>query len=132
MFLGELDFVEKEAFISLALHAAEANGAVADEEYQIIEDYCKEVGIVFFDARNTKTMDEIVKIYSESNDRVKKIVVLETIGLMFADGGYDEKEKFFVENLAMKLGLSSDAKNCIEEAIAKYLEVTKELLNCIG
>ncbi len=132
MFLGELDFVEKEAFISLALHAAEANATVSDEEYQMIEDYCKEMGIAFFDARNTKTVDEIAKIYSESSDKIKKIVILETIGLMFADGGYDEKEKAFVADLATKLGVSSEAKKNIEEAIVKYLDVTKELLNSIG
>ena len=121
MFLNELDFVEKEAFISLALHAAETNGTVADEEYQMIEDYCKEMDIAFFDARNIKALDEIVKTYAESSERCRKIVVLEIIGLMFADGGYDDKEKAFVENLANWLGVSPSDKKLIEDTIVKLL-----------
>ena len=45
MFLNRLDPIEKEAFVSLAVKAAEANGQVADEEYQMIEEYCMEMGI---------------------------------------------------------------------------------------
>lgn len=42
MFLNRLELIKKEAFVSLAVKAAEANGHVADEEYQMIEEYCKE------------------------------------------------------------------------------------------
>ena len=131
MFLNRLELIEKEAFVSLAVKAAEANGHVADEEYQMIEEYCKEMGIAFFDARNAKNIEEVITIYSGSNEQNKKIAVLEIIGLMFADGGYDNEEKAFVNRFAEGIGVSQDSVKKCEDALGRYIEMSRELLGCI-
>lgn len=131
MFLNRLDFVEKEAFISLAVKAAESNGRIADEEYQMIEDYCKEMGIAFFDSKNLKPMEDVIRIYSEADDQNKQIVVLEIVGLMYADGGYDSKEKEFVDDFANKIGVTQDSVRKIEDTVMKYIGITRELFECI-
>ena len=132
MFLNRLDLVEKEAFISLAVKAAEANGQIADEEYQMIEEYCKEMGIAFFDAKNLQSLDKIVRVYSEASEQHKKIAVLELVGLMYADGGYDLKERAFVNDFVSKIGVSEDTLKKIEDTIVKYVDMTRELLECIA
>ena len=131
MFLNRLDFVEKEAFISLAVKAAESNGRIADEEYQMIEDYCKEMGIAFFDAKNLKPMEDVIRIYSEADDQNKLVAVLEIVGLMYADGGYDSKEKEFVDDFANKIGVTQDSVRRIEDTVMKYISITRELFECI-
>ena len=72
MFLNKLSLPEKEVFISLAMKAAEANGVVVEEEYSMIEEYCKEMGIAFFDARNVKEIDDIVSFFKDSDLTSKK------------------------------------------------------------
>lgn len=131
MFLNRLDFVEKEAFISLAVKAAESNGGIADEEYQMIEDYCKEMGIAFFDAKNLKPMEDVIRIYSEADDQNKRVAVLEIVGLMYADGGYDSKEKEFVDDFANRIGIAQDEVRKIEDTVMKYIGITRELFACI-
>ena len=131
MFLNRLELIEKEAFVSLAVKAAEANGHVADEEYQMIEEYCKEMGIAFFDAKNVKSIEEVISIYSGSSEQNKKVAVLEIIGLMFADGGYDDEEKAFVNKFAEGIGVSQDSVQKCEDALGKYIDMSRELLGCI-
>lgn len=131
MFLNRLDFVKKEAFISLAVKAAESNGYIADEEYQMIEDYCKEMGIAFFDSKNLKPMEDVIRIYSEADDQNKRIAVLEIVGLMYADGSYDSKEKEFVNDFANRIGITQDEVRKIEDTIMKYVGITRELFECI-
>ena len=131
MFLNRLELIEKEAFVSLAVKAAEANGHVADEEYQMIEEYCKEMGIAFFVAKNVKSIEEVISIYSGSSEQNKKIAVLEIIGLMFADGGYDDEEKAFVNKFAEGIGVSQDSVQKCEDALGKYIDMSRELLGCI-
>lgn len=131
MFLNRLDTREKEAFVSLAIRAAEANGQIADEEYKMIEEYCREMNIEKFDMRTTLAKEDIIKVYAGSQEQHKKIVVLELIGLMYADGDYDAEEKAFVEEIANGIGVSNDAAKKMEDVLLKYVEMTKELMDCI-
>ena len=49
--------------------------------------------IAFFDAKYLKPMEDVIRIYSKSDDQNKRIAVLQIVGLMCVDGGYDSKEK---------------------------------------
>ena len=131
MFLNRLDTREKEAFVSLAIRAAEANGQIVDEEYQMIEEYCREMNIEKFDMKTALTKEDIIKLYAGSQEQNKKIVILELIGLMYADGDYDAEEKAFVEEIANGIGVSNDASKKMEKVLLKYVEMTKELMECI-
>lgn len=131
MFLSRLELIEKEAFVSLAVNAAKANGRISGEEYQMIEEYCKEMGIVFFDAKNVKSMEEVIGVYSEASEQHKKIAVLEIIGLMFADGGYDDEERAFVDKFADGISVSQSSVKKCEESLKKYIDMSQELLECI-
>lgn len=131
MFLNRLDPIEKEAFVSLAVKAAEANGQVADEEYQMIEEYCMEMGIAFFDAKNVKPVETVIDIFSKADEQHKKIAVLEIIGLMYADGGYDDEERAFVDSFAKGIGVLPESVKKCEDTLVKYVDMTRELLGCI-
>ena len=131
MFLNRLDASEKETFVSLAIRAAEANGQIAEEEYQMIEEYCREMNIEKFDMKTTLSKEDIIKVYADSQEQHKKIVVLELIGLMYADGDYDAEENAFVEEIANGIGVPIDAVKKMEKVLLKYVEMTKELMECI-
>ena len=93
----------------------------------MIEDYCKEMGIAFFDAKNLKPMEDVIRIYSEADDQNKRVAVLEIVGLMYADGGYDSKEKEFVDDFANRIGIAQDDVRKIEDTVMKYIGITREL-----
>ncbi|SFQ38323.1 Tellurite resistance protein TerB [Lachnospiraceae bacterium XBB1006] len=131
MLLNTLNLPEKEMFISLAMRAAEANGIVVEQEYAMIEEYCKEMGIAFFDARNIKSEKEVIDFYKDSSDNVKKTVLLETIGLMYSDGDYDASEKKFVKELAYGIGLSETDMEKYDTLIKRYIEVTREIMESL-
>lgn len=132
MFLNRLTLEEKENFVSLAVRGAEANDIVTNEEYAMIEEYCKEMSISFFDAKNIKSMDEIIELYLKSSEENKRIVVMELIGLMNADGDFDNKEREFVYKFAEKIGVAKDMVERLIDMISRYLALTKEIINVIG
>ncbi|MBE5899892.1 MAG: hypothetical protein E7279_09860 [Lachnospiraceae bacterium] len=127
MFLNRLTLAEKEAFVSLAVHAANANGIAEDKEYEIIEEYCKEMGISFFDAKNVIDMDRIINVFKDAEEMHKKIALLETLGLLYADGSYDDKEKKFVTDYANRIGLNDSDVEIQDGLINRYLDLIKEM-----
>ena len=131
MFLNRLSMQEKENFISLAMKAAESNGMVVEEEYSMIEEYCKEMGIAFFDARNVKEVNDIVAFFRNSSLANKKTVLLEMIGLMYADGDYDEDERQFVKSIATGIGLTNGDVEKYDGFILKYISLVKDTLEDI-
>ena len=130
MFLNQLSTEEKELFISLSVHAAESNGDFAEEERSMLQEYCKEMNI--FDASQDKPMSEIISTYKNSNITVKRIVLLEILGLLYADGVYDEKENKFASEFAVSIGLKEEDVIKQEELLKRYLELMKEMVIAIN
>ena len=122
MFLNQLSMEEKELFVSLSVHAAESNGDFAEEERSMLQEYCKEMNIAFFDASEVKPMSEIISTYKNSDITVKRIVLLEILGLLYADDVYDEKENKFASEFAVNIGLKEEDVNLdIGKACRNYL-----------
>ncbi len=132
MFLNQLDRDEQEMFLSLSVHLAEANGEFASEERKMIEEYCKEMGIVFFDSNHIKPMDEVVATFKDKDTVIKRIVLMEALGLAYADGEYDDQEMSFVSDFATKIGLDEVEQIKQEELLKKYLDVMKEMVTAIN
>ena len=128
MFLNQLLPNEKEAFVSLSIRAAKANDVVEKEEIAMIEEYCKEMEIESFDLDNAMELDKILEIYEKSEQKHKKIVLLETLGLLYADGEYDEQEKRFFYGCSEKIGLTKEDVDRIEKLLVKYLDILKDLV----
>ena len=131
MFLGKLSEKEKNAFISLSVHASNSNGDFAEKEKMMIQEYCKEMGIPFFDANNAISMDEIIAVFQESDLPIKKIILLETLGLVYSDGVFDESEKGFISDFAKKIGLTEEDVVKQTAAIKEYLAALKKVAEAI-
>ncbi len=127
MLLNQLSQKEKEAFISLSVHSANANGNFAEEENTMIQEYCKEMDIAVPDAANTMSIDDIYGVFAESDMHIKRIVLLETLGLIFSDGVYDEQEKQFIYEYVDRIGLSRTEADDMIKLIIKYMDVMKEI-----
>lgn len=127
MLLNELTKNEKDAFVSLSIYVAKANGVFENEEKGMIEEYCKEMNLESYDLENIKPIEEVFDIYSKSDEKIKKIVFLEILGLVYADGTYDEKENSFLIEFAKKINLPEKDVAVLTEVILKYLDVLREI-----
>ncbi len=76
-------------------------------------------------------MDRIVGVFADAEQTHKKIVLLEILGLLHADGHYDDKEKSFVVEYAKKIGLTEEDVNVQSGLIDKYLILLKEMYDAI-
>lgn len=132
MFLGQLSEKEKNAFLSLSIHVSNSNGIFADEEKEMIQAYCKEMGIPFAAAEHVIPMDEVIAVFRESELQTKKIVLLETLGLVYSDGKFDDSEKGFIHEYVKKIGLTDEDMEKQTEAIREYLAALKKVTEAIS
>ncbi len=131
MFLGRLSEKEKNAFLSLSVHASNSNDVFAEEEKMMIREYCKEMEIPFFDIEKTIPLDKVVELFKESELSIKKIVLLEILGLLYSDGVVDDSEKKFVNEYAKKIGLTKEDVEKQTAAIKEYIHVLKKVAEVI-
>lgn len=132
MFLNELNDMEKEAFLSLSVHVANANDTIEESEVAIIGEYIKEMNLGLFDINTALSMEEIVDIVTKSSYRHKKIIMLEIIGLAYVDNEYDDREKSIVDEFSKKIALEDDDIKHINIVIDKYMSVLKEVSDVIA
>ncbi len=131
MFLRELSKKEKEAFISLSVYVSKSNGFFAEEEKKKMEEYCREMEIPLFEMDNVISLEEIVDVFKNSNLHIKKVVLLESLGLVYADGLYDEKEKNFIKEYAEKIGLTYDIVEEQTTVIKEYLDALTKVYKVV-
>lgn len=95
MFLNRLKISEKEAFLSLAHHIARADGSFSGEETLMMERYCMEMQMDDVDYQETEfdLHDVLSKFEVESH---KKIVLLELMALVYADGRLAAQEETLI------------------------------------
>lgn len=132
MFLNQLSEKEKMAFVNLCIHAAKANGEFAEAEKEMIEQYCKEMNINFLMLEEVMPMEKIESLYQESDNSTKRIVILELLGLLYADGVYDASENKFVNGFVNNIGATENDIKTQEALLKRYLDLTQEMLVAIN
>ena len=132
MFLNQLSEREKKAFLELSVHVSNSNGVFADEEKAMIWEYCKEMDIKEFNVDNVAPLEEVIDDIKMSSLHIKKIILLEILGLVYADGTYDDNEKGFVLRFVKQIGLTEEIAEAQTVAIKEYLEVLKKIAKLVN
>ena len=131
MFLNQLSNEEKNAFISLSVKISEANGVFDEVERAMIQEYCKEMEIPFFNTEKADSIDAIVEVFKNATDHVKRIVILEALGLAYSDGEVDYEEDNLMSSFVGKIGSEENVYKEIGELLNKYNVVLAELIERI-
>ena len=76
-------------------------------------------------------MPEIIGEIKKSSLHIKKIILLEILGLVYADGTYDADEKSFVLNFVKEIGLSDETAEAQTVVIKEYLNVLQKITEAI-
>lgn len=131
MFLNQLSNEEKNAFISLSVKISKVNGSFDEMEKEMIQEYCKEMEISFYNSEKFDSVDDIIEVFKASTDHVKRIVILESLGLAYSDGQLDSKEDVLMRSFAEKIGVDENVYEKIAALLNKYIGVLAELTKII-
>ena len=131
MFLRELSFQEKSMFLDLCIHVAQADNELAAAEKAMISEYCVEMQIPAIEVLETKPFRTVADYFSLADERVKKIVVLEILGLAYSDGKYVPEEVEMIKKFTDIIGFSEEDYNKILLAIEEYYQVCYKLAEVI-
>lgn len=132
MFLNLLQENNKELFLKICVHASLANEIFAEEEKEMIYAYCREMNIAEHIPDEVEEFEQIVgSLVMQADDVEKKIIILEILGLVKADGIYDEKEKRFMRKLLEGMKVQTDVLGRFNSLLEIYLAVCKELRSAV-
>lgn len=132
MYLAILNSEEKRLFLSLAHGLALADGDFGDEEKATIAGYCEEMKISPRNEENIESLEETIKRFGEiSDERIKKIIVFEAIGLAMADNNYDDNERKIVVNMEEAFNLNKGFANECEMILNEYISFQNRINHLI-
>lgn len=115
MFLNSLNPTEKDNFMKLAVAIIKSDGIVEESEMQILSAYANEMQIPVCNFDGQDDNDKLIREFAiNSTPQTKRIVFLELLALVFADGNYATEEKALVQQIASAFELD---KAFIEQAI---------------
>lgn len=105
MFLNRLTLEEKEAFLLLAYKVAHSDNDFAEEEEVMIAKYCMEMQMDDIEYDESKfDLDRILDTFI--SEQHKKIVLLEIMALVYADGIVAKEEEELIQLMIEKFNLN--------------------------
>jgi tellurite resistance protein len=131
MFLNQLSYQEKKMFLDLSVHVAKANSVLTIEEKELISQYCTEMQMPAIELYETEAFETVTDYFALADDKVKKIVLLEILGLAYVDGKYDEDELRVVKDFVEAVGVSQEDYDTLHQAINEYYKVCCKLAEVI-
>lgn len=102
MYLTELNVNERKDFLDLAFYAMGLNGIHKDGEKCVYTAFVHECGLESHEAQSQDDIAKVVHTFSKASIKVKKIVVIEVLGILLADGVICEKETEFLDLLGSR------------------------------
>lgn len=127
MYLSLLNDNQKSLFLSIALYLAKVDNDYSEEERRIIQSYCVEMNITEENFVHSNNIMEIISSIDECSDnRAKRIIVLEAVGLAIIDGDYSENEKKVIKLMNTYFGLDDCFLDQCENLISQFVEFQKQ------
>lgn len=124
MFLSALNKNEAIAFINLISEFAVADHNLCLEEKALIEEACEEMGLVD-DGLESMEFEEVISIFKESSDRIKKIVYFELTRCGLVDDDCDMEEVEFLNKVSDELNISRPDRFAFAGYFYKYSDTDR-------
>ena len=128
MLLMKLEAREKFAFLQLAHYLARVDNNFGKEEYEVILEYCDEMGIENIDSFDMDSFNLEATLNNFKSQRSRKIVVLELMILVHIDSVFNINEQILIEKISQNFGISTKDLNDFSswgKSVAKLYEVAK-------
>ena len=122
MFVNHLNPLQQGCLLGLSKLVIEVDGSLSSKEtevFSIIKSQCQDTVSVA-----EEPMSLIEDCFKDNTSKVS--LMLELVGVAYADSEYHENEKALLNNIANKLGLSQDLLQDIETWVERQLALVKE------
>lgn len=109
MLLFELSKEESKAFMRIVLEFVSIDNKVNREEKNIVAKYLSKLNLSREEANNL-TVEEAKEILKNSEDKIKKMIYFDLLGVALIDGDYETSEVDYLEEVADKFNISRATK----------------------
>lgn len=128
MFLHHLTKPQKKAFLPLALEFIAVDQHRNSAELHLLDQMKREMGIPVGESTEppAEPVDrkQLAKAFDDRRSRA--VVLLELIGLGYADGEFTDREYAFIRDLAQAIGVSKGERLAMENWVVRQLELFRE------
>lgn len=118
MYLNRLSDEQKNIFLDVCIHAANANNDFADEEKLYIRQYCEEMRLPKVRYETDSDIKELIpRLVKISTKSELKMITIELMGLLLSDQCYDSFEKEFMDYFSKETELTNQKFQQIFDAL---------------
>ncbi|MGE4444903.1 MAG: hypothetical protein AB7E37_08050 [Candidatus Altimarinota bacterium] len=107
MYLDLLNDDEQKFFLEVARYSMGLNGEYKAEEEQILAGYKYECQLVGYTAHRQNEIEKIIISLKSSTKKVKKIILIELLGIFLADGEMCDHESQFLKKLSEEFNIDN-------------------------
>lgn len=126
MYLDLLEKDEQKNFLELARYSMGLNGEHKEEEEEILLGYKHECQLIDYTAHRQNEIEKIITTLRASRKQVKKIVIIELIGIFFADGEMCGEEVKFLNKLSEEFNIKNHELNRIKRWVEAMNDIVAE------
>lgn len=119
MFLHRLNAEQKVAFVELARTLIAADARLSDQEEQMLGLMTQEMGVSVSSDDAVRPVKELCTLFSDRQSRVS--VLLELIGLSYADGEFVGEEHGLLRQIAAEFGMGESEMQAATEWVLQQM-----------
>ena len=126
MYLNLLNKDEQQNFLELALYSMGVNGEHKKEEEEVLLGYKFECQLVEYKANRQDEIENIITILGASTKKVRKIILIEILGIFQADGEICNKETEFLNKLSREFNIEEYEVKRIKRWVEAMNDIVQE------
>lgn len=127
MFLAELRPEQKELFLDLVILLSKSDCVFDESEQKAISEMCREMEINERTENQLELNEVLKKIGETAYTREKRIILLETAGIVLADGVYSEEEESMIKDISDSLKIEYEQYQEVLKTIQELYGVYKKI-----
>lgn len=127
MFLNHLQEEQKKAFLALALKMMHADEVTDPREELIFLSMRREMGFWQETRLPQGTVEDLASLFTDRKSQ--RIVMLELLGMVYADERFQEQEQRLLRGLARLFDISEEEATKLENWVLRQIELNKEALH---
>jgi len=110
MFLSELNEHERTHFLDLAGVAMKSDGHIEPDELEVFKTYAHECMIDGYEPKD-RTVADITASLADSTAQVKRIILMELMGIWAADNSWNDAEVAMMHDVGKNFGIPETMVN---------------------
>ena len=128
MLLGKLNKDEQTIFMQLSNIIIKSDLEITGAEEKLFSEYESEMGKPFNGYLEKEfNLIDVLSLTEKYNEKVKKVIFFELLGLALCDGNFVNSEKNVIDKIRTSFGISMESQKDMIITIDKLMKLYKEI-----